>query len=124
MVMVMVMVILMASVIATLSIFLFHARMEIRLAENYKEVMEAKVREISRRAEVASASRDKYRAYTEELYEQCARLRALNERTNAPVFNKEQLSRLISLCHPDKHGGRETAVSMTQVLIKLRNAAQ
>lgn len=36
-------------------------------------------------------------------------------------FDKEDINRLLMLCHPDKHGGKEMATKMTAKLIKLRN---
>jgi len=35
-------------------------------------------------------------------------------------FDKKEIKTLISLCHPDKHGGKESAVSITQKLLKMR----
>jgi hypothetical protein len=32
----------------------------------------------------------------------------------------EQLPRLLQLCHPDRHGGSETATKVTQFLLALR----
>lgn len=40
----------------------------------------------------------------------------------APIpFSQEELKRLILLCHPDKHGGKEIAVEMTKKLNSLRD---
>lgn len=36
------------------------------------------------------------------------------------VLSTEDIKRLISLCHPDKHGGKPMAVEMTQKLLSLR----
>jgi len=33
----------------------------------------------------------------------------------------KEITKLISLCHPDKHGGKKSAVEMTQKLLKLRS---
>lgn len=35
-------------------------------------------------------------------------------------FTKDEIRTLIQLCHPDKHGGKESAVTITQKLLKLR----
>jgi 5-bromo-4-chloroindolyl phosphate hydrolysis protein len=35
-------------------------------------------------------------------------------------FSKEQVQTLLMLCHPDKHGGKESATRITQVLIKMK----
>lgn len=35
-------------------------------------------------------------------------------------FDETELKRLISLCHPDKHDGKQSAVEMTQKLIAMR----
>lgn len=39
-------------------------------------------------------------------------------------FSKAELHILLSLCHPDKHGGKESATRITQKLIAMREAAQ
>lgn len=36
-------------------------------------------------------------------------------------FTREQINRLLQLCHPDKHGGKQSAVEATQMLLKMRN---
>lgn len=38
-------------------------------------------------------------------------------------FSEAELRTLLSLCHPDKHGGKESATRITQKLIALREAA-
>lgn len=35
-------------------------------------------------------------------------------------FSDEDIKRLLQLCHPDKHGGKQLAVEMTQKLNALR----
>ena len=35
-------------------------------------------------------------------------------------LSKEELTKLISLCHPDKHDGKASATIMTKKLLKLR----
>ncbi len=35
-------------------------------------------------------------------------------------FTKAEIRTLIQLCHPDKHDGKQSAVEITQKLIKLR----
>lgn len=35
-------------------------------------------------------------------------------------FSQEDIRRLISLCHPDKHDGKPMAVEMTQKLLSLK----
>ena len=37
-----------------------------------------------------------------------------------PQFSQEEIRKLISLCHPDKHDGRQIAVEMTQKLLQLK----
>lgn len=39
-------------------------------------------------------------------------------------FSEAELHTLLSLCHPDKHGGKESATRITQKLIAMREAAQ
>ena len=41
--------------------------------------------------------------------------------TSAKEFSGEELRTLISLCHPDRHGGKESAVRITQKLLALRS---
>ncbi|WP_415913233.1 hypothetical protein [Neptuniibacter sp. QD37_11] len=36
-------------------------------------------------------------------------------------FTPEELNKLIQLCHPDKHDGKQSAVEMTQKLLSLRS---
>lgn len=36
-------------------------------------------------------------------------------------FSEAELRTLLSLCHPDKHGGKESATRITQKLIAMRN---
>jgi hypothetical protein len=36
-------------------------------------------------------------------------------------LTREQINRLLQLCHPDKHGGKQSAVEATQMLLKMRN---
>jgi hypothetical protein len=42
------------------------------------------------------------------------------ESEGSAPFNKEDLRRLITLCHPDKHGGKASATEMTQKLLEMR----
>lgn len=39
--------------------------------------------------------------------------------TNAQ-FSQEDIKRLLQLCHPDKHDGKQSAVEMTQKLLKMK----
>ncbi len=36
-------------------------------------------------------------------------------------FSQEDIKRLLMLCHPDRHGGKQMAVEMTQKLTAMRN---
>lgn len=45
----------------------------------------------------------------------------VNKASASKQFDKSELRVLISLCHPDKHGGKPSANDMTQRLIILRN---
>ena len=38
-------------------------------------------------------------------------------------FTPDELRTLLSLCHPDRHGGKESATRITQKLIAMREAA-
>lgn len=48
--------------------------------------------------------------------------RFLEQGSLAPAnpFSQEDIRRLISLCHPDKHDGKKIAVEMTQKLLSLK----
>lgn len=37
------------------------------------------------------------------------------------VISLDEVRSLITLCHPDKHGGKESATRMTQRLIEIRS---
>lgn len=46
-----------------------------------------------------------------------------NPRTNGiKGFTEDELKSLIQLVHPDKHGGKESAVRMLQIINNLRNS--
>lgn len=36
------------------------------------------------------------------------------------MLSKDDVKRMLMLCHPDKHGGKEAAKEITQKLLKLR----
>jgi hypothetical protein len=56
--------------------------------------------------------------------EMCVKYKRAAEDNKPTQFNKEQLTTLIQLCHPDKHGGRESANRMTQLLNDMRSRAK
>lgn len=39
---------------------------------------------------------------------------------NIKPFTEDELTKLIQLCHPDKHGGKSMAVEMTQKLLQMK----
>lgn len=41
-----------------------------------------------------------------------------------PQFTKEEITKLIMLCHPDKHHGKPMAVELTQKLLKLKETVK
>ena len=43
---------------------------------------------------------------------------------SAPKFDDTTLRKLISLCHPDRHNGKQSAQEMTTMLIEMRNASR
>lgn len=43
-----------------------------------------------------------------------------NLKLSTETFSKQEIDVLIRLCHPDKHGGKQSAVEMTQKLLSLR----
>ena len=65
----------------------------------------------------------KLRVERDALMEMCVKYKRQAEQKpslSSLQFNKDQVQTLIMLCHPDKHGGKESATRMTQVLIKLK----
>ena len=44
----------------------------------------------------------------------------LNKSDVSLQFSDEDLKRLLMLCHPDKHDGKQMAIDMTQKLIAMR----
>lgn len=44
----------------------------------------------------------------------------LNESMNSSQFTQDEIRKLISLCHPDKHAGKATATEMTAKLNKMK----
>lgn len=48
----------------------------------------------------------------------------LNGQQQNTQFSEAELRTLLSLCHPDRHGGKESATRITQKLIAMREAAQ
>ncbi len=44
------------------------------------------------------------------------------EKKATPQFNAEEIRSLIQLVHPDKHDGKESAVRLTQKLLKLKGS--
>ncbi len=47
----------------------------------------------------------------------------LNGQQPKPQLTRDELAKLIALCHPDKHGGKQMANEMTQRLLELRRIA-
>jgi len=73
-----------------------------------------------------SRARNAYRLY-QEAVAQLATLSteqmlndAMRHVSPAPQFTEAQLRTLLQLCHPDKHGGKESAVLITQHINQLR----
>ncbi|HET8688426.1 MAG TPA: hypothetical protein VFM18_17585 [Methanosarcina sp.] len=42
------------------------------------------------------------------------------QKAGTQQFSKEEINTLIALCHPDKHGNKESATRITQKLLKMR----
>jgi phage-related protein len=42
------------------------------------------------------------------------------KKSTVEQFTQEEIKRLLLLCHPDKHDGKQMAVELTQKLIKMR----
>lgn len=45
---------------------------------------------------------------------------AYNSTSGGNPFSPEDLKVLIGLCHPDKHGGKDSAKRITQILLEMR----
>ena len=46
--------------------------------------------------------------------------RSNNSRNVSVQLDQTSIKKLITLCHPDKHGGKRSAVEATQLLLSLR----
>ncbi len=76
----------------------------------------------------ARQQRDNYRSLAAQQAAKLESLRsteqilndAMRHVTPAPQFTEAQLRTLLQLCHPDKHGGKESAVLITQHINQLR----
>jgi hypothetical protein len=74
-----------------------------------------------------NAEKLRYAALQEEWNALVTRINArggesfLRGQSSPPQFSKEELRQLISLCHPDKHGGSERASYLTAKLNALRS---
>jgi hypothetical protein len=44
----------------------------------------------------------------------------MNQQSNPTQFSQEDIRRLLQLCHPDKHDGKQSAVEMTQKLNRMK----
>lgn len=77
-----------------------------RLCEEYK-------RSRDRHMELESEYWDKYIAY-KLLYSE-----ARKSQSTSSQFSQEELKRLVSLCHPDKHSNSKAANEMTAKLLEL-----
>jgi hypothetical protein len=44
----------------------------------------------------------------------------IEKRIKVSGFTEEEIKKLLMLCHPDKHNGKQMAVEMTQKLLALR----
>lgn len=45
----------------------------------------------------------------------------LESATIQPQFTKDELTKLVLLCHPDKHGGKPMANEITKKLLAIKN---
>lgn len=53
-----------------------------------------------------------------------AEMRMFEVQRTRPKFDDTTLRKLISLCHPDRHNGKQSAQEMTTMLIEMRNASR
>ncbi len=44
----------------------------------------------------------------------------LTKEKEKSILDKDTIRTMLSLCHPDKHGGKESATRITQLLLELR----
>ncbi len=65
---------------------------------------------------------DKHNRLVEKINEKGAGSDFLNGQPDNR-FSKDDIKRLISLCHPDKHQGKEAAKQMTQKLLEIKKTA-
>jgi hypothetical protein len=61
-----------------------------------------------------------HKKQAEQLAAEVHLARMSNAKAAAPQFTQEQIRTLITLCHPDKHDGKESAKTMTQQLLQMR----
>ena len=65
------------------------------------------------------------RSYIAELEHTISLLkRELADKQQPSVFDDATLRKLISLCHPDRHDGKQTAQEMTALLNNIRRASR
>lgn len=76
-------------------------------------------KELRKLRDELTKDRDEWRATAAHYYKLAKGVKP--EEAKPTQFNKEQLTTLIQLCHPDKHGGRESANRMTQLLNDMRS---
>jgi uncharacterized coiled-coil DUF342 family protein len=94
------------------------------VVDRYKKQFNHQKEELSKAARINEKVRTERDAYRELAYKYAREADKVRNESRPLQFNKEQLSTLIQLCHPDKHGGKESAVKVTQVLIAMRNQAR
>lgn len=93
--------------------------MFVSAAKYRKAVAEREIAELSAAMTQLELRRCKMfgKEFTRRLNNANAELQALRGRSS---FSEEELKALLQLVHPDKHGGKESAVRMTQKINQLR----
>lgn len=93
---------------------LLRLKLENKLLKQTLELAESERDTLGRRVSIAARLLHESEREVERLKN------ALLATPTPTVLSTGDIKRLISLCHPDKHGGKPMAVEMTQKLLSLR----
>lgn len=96
----------------------------IKAMAKYKKKYEHQQNELARAARINESLRARRDQLHRELDDAHIEIYILHdklaEKQTSRGFTSEQLRVLIQLCHPDKHGGKTSAVEMTKILNSMR----
>lgn len=108
--------------LSLVSIMVLH----IKAMHDYKKKYDHQQNELTRAAKINEVLRVRRDHLVSDLDDAHIDIYILQEKlasaSSSKLFTAEQLRALIQLCHPDKHGGKASAVEMTKILNSMRNA--